>query len=106
MLFCDAGLHCAPCPLDLLTLSLARLHELGEQHDPATGGDVVRDPRLLATRVKAQLRELPAKLSSEGLVELHAFIGEQVDVPFGLTEELVRDPEEPCLDLLFQFNVP
>ena len=46
----------------------------------------------------------PAELPGEGLAEMHACIGEQVDVPFRLTEELVREPEEPCLNILFQFD--
>jgi hypothetical protein len=100
----DTGLHCAPCPLDFPTLSLARLQEHGEQHDPAASGAVVRDPRLLATEVEAQLPELPAELSSEGFVEMHAFVGEQVDVPLRLTEQLIEEREELCLDLLFELD--
>ena len=62
----DASLHCAPCPLDFLTLSLVRLHEHGEQHDPATSGDVVRDPRLLAPEVAAQSRSFPRSCRVKG----------------------------------------
>jgi hypothetical protein len=87
--------------LNFVALSLARLYEHGEQHDPATGGDVVRGPRRLVTEMEAQLPELPAELSSEGLIEMHAFVGKQIDVPLRLTEDLVGQRQKPRFDLLF-----
>jgi hypothetical protein len=58
----------------------------------------------LATEVEAQLSKLPAELPSEGHVEMHTPIGEQVDIPFRLTEQIIGEREEPRLDLIFHLD--
>jgi hypothetical protein len=54
--------------------------------------------------VKAQLPQLAPQLASEGLPEVDAFIGKQVDLPFDLAEVVVREREQPALDLWLEFD--
>ena len=104
MAFDDAGLHRSPSSVYLGSLLLPCLRKHREEHNSPSRDNVVRDPYLPASEVKAQLPQLAPQLASEGLPEVDAFIGKQVDIAFDLAEVVVRERQQPVLDLWLKFN--
>ncbi len=65
---------------------------------------MVGDPCLPSAEIEAQLPQLAPQLPSEGLAEEDPFLGEQVNIALDLTEVVVREREQPVLDLLLEFD--
>jgi hypothetical protein len=100
--FCDATLHCPPCPVDFTAFTLFRLAEDCQQDDVPPGNDVISDALIGVAEMEAKLSELSVELLCVRLTEIHSFRAQQVDVELGLTELAVAEAFEPFPDFRFK----
>lgn len=54
--------------------------------------------------MEAELTELAVELAGERLAEMHALLGEEIDVALGLTEAVIVESCELFSDLRFGFD--
>jgi hypothetical protein len=87
----DTRLHGLSSPYYLNSLALAALGEYRQQNDSSTAGDVVGDPRLLATKEEPEFAQLSIELPRDRFPEVDAFLGKEIDVPLHLAELIVAE---------------
>lgn len=94
-----------PSSIDLAAFPLPGLHEHGEQNDPASRSDPVRDPRRPSAEVEPQLSELAIQLLRERLIEQRPHLQETIDVEPDPRLILLVESQVPVPNLPFELHL-